>query len=942
MSEKIFDLEKYAACARQVAAEGAVLLKNDNQALPLRRGERLAVFGRSQYNYYKSGTGSGGMVNVRRVTGIREALQECGHFTLNEKVCAAYDAWLEEHPYDSGTGWGTEPWYQEEMPLDDALVADAAAESDAALILLGRTAGEDQDNRAEAGSYLLTEAEEEMLRKVCQAFERTIVLLNVGNLIDMKWMEKYDPAAILYVWQGGQEGGYGVLDVLEGTVNPCGRLSDTVARDIADYPSTVNYGDPDRNLYQEDIYVGYRYFETFHPERVLYPFGFGLSYTEFALENMETVCEPAARDGKVTVSVQVTNTGAVPGKEVVQVYVKKPQGELGQPVRSLCGYAKTAVLRPGESERIQITFDWYDIASYDDAGVTGYKSAYVLEPGDYVFYAGRDVRRAEEAGRVTVAELCVIEQREEALAPVMAFERMHPASLPGTELKEVHWEAAPLRTVEPLTRRKDRLPQEIPYTGERGIRLADVRDGNASMESFLAQLTEEDLCAMQRGEGMNSPKVTPGTGGAFGGVTERLSSFGLPVGCCSDGPSGIRMDCGTEAFAMPNGTCMACTFNDALIREMYEWEGLELRKNRIDVLLGPGMNIHRNPLNGRNFEYFSEDPLLSGKMAAAQLRGMHTYGVTGTIKHLACNNQEYRRNFVDAAVSERALREIYLKGFEIAVKEGGATCVMSSYNPLNGIYTAGNYDLFTTILRGEWGFDGIVMTDWWAKANEEGEPGDARNTPQIARAQNDLYMVVTDAAANSAGDFSQEGLAQGIVTRGEMQRNAANLCRTLLHLPVFDRFLGVESELDRRLQECLSDEEKDLANVQTVDITGETYEIQLAQIAAEKGTTNLFQVFTRERGVYRLSLTCHAQMNSSLAQASLSVFQEKNLVGMVSLTGEDTCEKTFDFMLAPAFMGNFYLKLYFGQSGIVIDRCKISLAESKEEEIQAILAGAMG
>lgn len=230
---------------------------------------------------------------------------------------------------------------------------------------------------------------------------------------------------------------------------------------------------------------------------------------------------------------------------------------------------------------------------------------------------------------------------------------------------------------------RNNLPKTHVFTGDKGIRLVDVYDGKAGLGDFIAQLTDEELACMTRGEGMCSPKVTPGTAGAFGGVTDSLLAYGIPVACCADGPSGIRMDCGTNAFAMPNGTALACTFNTALIEQLYGFAGLELRKNRVDTLLGPGMNLHRNPLNGRNFEYFSEDPLLTGKMAAAQLRGMHRYGVTGTVKHFAANNQEFHRHDVDAVISERALRELYLKGFELAVREGGAFSVMSSYNAID-------------------------------------------------------------------------------------------------------------------------------------------------------------------------------------------------------------------------------------------------------------------
>ena len=322
----VINWEKYASLARQAAAEGAVLLKNDDQALPLKK-ETISVFGRIQFHYYKSGTGSGGLVNAKYVVGITDALLEEENLSVNEELAEVYRSWIAEHPFDQGCGWAQEPWCQEEMPLEEKLVEEAAAKSDAAVIVIGRTAGEDRDASAEKGSYLLTDLEEDMLSKVCRAFERVIVVLNVGNIIDMKWVDKYRPSAVLYTWQGGQEGGHSVADVLTGRVNPCGKLADTIAYDISDYPSTENFGGDTFDLYTEDIYVGYRYFETFARDKVLYPFGFGLSYTGFGI-----TCSPAEhRDGETIVRVKVTNTGALPGKEVVQVYVNPPQGKLGKP-----------------------------------------------------------------------------------------------------------------------------------------------------------------------------------------------------------------------------------------------------------------------------------------------------------------------------------------------------------------------------------------------------------------------------------------------------------------------------------------------------------------------------------------------------------------------------------------------------------------------------------
>lgn len=934
MSENVFSVEKYGLKARQAVAEGVVLLKNEDNILPLPGGSRIALFGRSQFNYYKSGTGSGGMVNTAYVTGIREALERDGRFALNGELTKVYRNWLESHPFYAGEGWAGEPWFQEEMPVSRELAEAAEKESDTAVIIIGRTAGEDKDNFAGEGSYLLTKTEEDMLETVCGVFSRTVVLLNVGNIIDMKWVEKYRPGAVLYVWQGGQEGGSGVLDVISGDVCPSGRLADTIARDITDYPSTGNYGDTVRNCYAEDIYVGYRYFSTFAPEKVLYPFGFGLSYTDF---DMRAVVGGTLSEG-ITVHVKVANMGTCAGKEVVQVYCQAPQGVLGKPVRVLCGFAKTRQLSPGESQEISIEVPMTCIASYDDSGITGHKSCLVLEPGEYVFYVGENVRDARRSGTYTVCgDTVVLKQLEEVLAPLTAFERMKPGNSREDGTYWVTWQQTPLRTEDPGKRRLERLEtlSECEFNGDRGYKLFDVESGKVSMEEFLAQLTEEELCCIVRGEGMCSPKVTPGTAGAFGGITEALGHYGIPAGCCADGPSGIRMDCGTIAFAMPNGTCLACSFNEKLSEELYEWEGLELRKNQVDTLLGPGMNLHRNPLNGRNFEYFSEDPLLTGKMAAAQLKGMHKYGVTGTIKHFACNNQEHSRNFADSVVSERALRELYLKSFEIAVKEGNARSVMTTYGPVNGLWTAGSYDLLTTVLREEWGFTGIVMTDWWAKANEEGGPASIQNMAAMVRAQNDLYMVTGDALSNSNGDNSMEELKKGNVTRGEFVRNAANICRFLLESPAYLRMNHRETELDRELQKCVGQENDAMGVLLKVEMRDEA-SVDPTLIHTAKGKSTTIQVAVKERGTFRLEFSCRAAENApDLAQLPLSVFQDKQLSGTVTIAGsEKTWQKRSIEFPVPLFHYTFFIRLFFGMSGMELKDVKIVMTQSLEEEIR--------
>ena len=913
MNSYKLDLEKYAALARQAVAEGCVLLENEGQALPLRDGERVAVFGRMAFHYYKSGLGSGGLVNTRYVVGILDALKECEGVHLDEKLMGIYEDWIMENPYDEGQGWGRVPWCQKEMDVTEEML-DCARRDDVSLVVIGRTAGEDQDNNAKAGSYCLTETEEDMIRRVCEVSKRTVVVLNVGNIIDMSWVQKYHPQAVLYVWQGGQEGGNGVADVLTGKACACGKLTDTIAADIKDYPSTENFGDPFKNYYKEDIYVGYRYFETFAKDKVLYPFGYGLSYTTF-----ETRAEILKNTGdEITVSATVSNTGEVRGKEVVQVYVKVPQGKLGNPARRLIGFAKTKELAPGEQEEICIVIPKYDIASYDDSGVTGHKSCYVLEEGCYEIFVGSDVRSAVSVGCYE-EEFRVIEELEEAYAPVEKFQRMKAVLLPDGTYQAVT-EDVPVRTIDPQERRANEMPETYVYTGDKGYKLVDVLDKKVSMEEFVAQISEEDLIAMFRGEGMCSPKVTAGTAAAFGGVTDGLTALGIPVGCCSDGPSGIRMDCGTKAFSLPNGTSLGCTFNVELVGALYEMTGKELRLNKIDSLLGPGMNIHRNPLNGRNFEYISEDPILTGRICAAQVKAMAKSGIGSTIKHFCGNNQEVGRSTSDSVISERALREIYLKGFEIAVKEGGARSVMTTYGSVNGLWTAGSYDLCTTILRKEWGFDGIVMTDWWAKSNDEGHQAEALVKAPMVAAQNDIYMVVSDAKANPENDDVEEMLHAGKITLGELQRNAANILGFLLKSPsiliLADRICEEELEAMNTKEE----DDVDAGSLVNIESAPKTQEIVIdgALLHPAKGNTDVLAVTNDFMGDFTMKFTLKSDLGE-LAQLPVSVFLDNIHKMTVSVQGTNGKWVEESRILNMGFGHNHYIKLYYGADNLEIE-----------------------
>lgn len=910
------DWDIYAKTAREAAAEGTVLLKNDNNALPLREGEKLSVFGRIQFHYYKSGTGSGGMINTRYVVGILDALKE-EKLELNRELEQIYREWVKDHPFDLGGGWAQEPWSQQEMPLGREVVEKAAAVSDAALVIIGRTAGEDRDAENSPGSYYLSAEEEEMLGQVCACFDRVIVVLNVGNIIDMKWVKTYDPQAVLYVWQGGMEGGHGAADVLMGRMSPCGRLADTIALSVEDYPSASDFGSPEGDRYREDIYVGYRYFETFRAakEKVLYPFGFGLSYTSFEIKSEMRTAEEGC-----TFTVRVKNTGSVPGKEVVQVYAGAPQGKLGKPSRMLAAFAKTECLAPGQEQELTLEVTKRSLASYDDSGITGHKSCYVLEAGSYRFYVGADVRSAVFAGSMAVEALEISERCTEALAPTEEFERIRPV-WDETEKFGVFREKVPVRTYDMAERSRKEKKHEITYTGNKEYKLGDVYDGRVSLEDFIAQLDDEDLCCIVRGEGMCSPKVTPGTAAAFGGVTKSLESYGIPCGCCADGPSGIRMDCGTYAFSLPNGTCLACSFNEELVERLYELEGAELRKNRIDILLGPGMNIHRHPLNGRNFEYFSEDPLLTGKMAAAQIRGMGKYQVTGAMKHFAANNQEFNRRKCNAVVSERALREIYLRGYEIAVKEAGAYVVMTTYGAINGIWTAGNYDLLTTILRNEWGFEGLVMTDWWADINDEGEPASIRNVAAMVRGQNDVYMVTQDAEKNSNDDNLEECLKNGTLERADLQRCAGNILKVLMRSPVMDRSLDRISEEEREASAAMAQEDRVDFDIKWYALD-ERLELDGRDIDTGKGKSFVCGLQVKEGSQYRIRFRTKIDA-SELAQVPMTVFANGILQRTLTMNGTGGKYVETELLLEPLMNSNSYLKLFFAESGMEIDKIYI-------------------
>lgn len=760
--------------SRAAAAEGLVMLRNDNGVLPLSADRKLSVFGRVQVNYFAVGYGSGGDVKTPYRTNLIDGLRRNPGITVNEKLASTYKTWADANKPNDGT-WGNWPTSYPEMPLNDAVVSEAAADSDTALVVIGRSAGEDRESSDTDGSYRLTATEKDMLAKVNAKFNKVVVLLNTGNLIDMSWEADYpNVRSVLYAWQGGMEAGNAVADVLSGDESPSGKLPQTIANKLSDYPSSAYFGAQEFNNYAEDIFVGYRYFETFAKDKVRYPFGFGLSYSTFKTETSQV----SEADGKITVKAKVTNTGQARGKEVVEVYYGAPQGKLGKASKSLVAYAKTSALKPGASEEISLSFPVADMASYDDGGYTGHESAWVLEAGEYPVYVGNDVRSAARVGSHTEPTTRVTEQLEQASAPRVGFNRWHASEEADGGVKLAQNQAVPVEKANQLKPRieaqiQDKAPN-LPYgEGDLGIDLIDVYKGKNTIDEFISQLNVQDLVDLTSGAGpMGHSFGIPGNASVYGGINKTLrDTYGIPAMSSTDGPSGIRMT--AQASLLPIGTLLSSTWNDRLVEQLYAGVGKEMLLNGSDALLAPGMNIQRHPLAGRNFEYFSEDPILSGSMGSATTRGLQSQGVSATPKHFAANNQERNRNRNDSRVSERAQREIYLKGFEMVIKTAKPDNIMTAYNRVNGSWAHQNYDLATTILRDQWGWDGVVMTDWWIQNEQCADI--SLKSPNLGgnacRIRSGVDVLMPGERNNTEGS-PVAAVNDGLLNIGEVQRSA--------------------------------------------------------------------------------------------------------------------------------------------------------------------------
>ena len=774
--------------ARSAAADGMVLLKNENATLPISLDKEIALFGITSYRCFRMGWGSGDMMAQPTVQ-IFEGLESAG-YKLNADVRKIATEWVEAH--DSEYRGVNRDWFKwvyrfNEFEISEDEIKNAAKSSDIAVITIGRCSGESDDLKNEEGFHKLHSQEVELVKKVSEAFEHTVLLLNVCGVIDLNSIEGMKVDSILDVSLCGEQFGNAVADIVSGKICPSGRLSTTWAKKYEDYP-TCEGVDTTIIPYNEGIYVGYRYFDTFGVEP-RYPFGYGLSYTTFKMKAYDIDVDGTLVD----FCVEVTNTGKVAGKEVVQCYISCPDGKLEKAYQELCTYAKTDCLEPGENEELILSFDLADMASYDEE-----RASFILEPGKYVVRYGNCSRNTHVAFVIEVEKEIICAKVSNRLTPAdgalnLISKKGHTSYTYNGEQKEI--ERAEVFTVdcdavetEICSKYEDNKPELlIPKNDGKLYTLEDVYNGEADVEDVVAQFSDEELSCMLNGVIYSGSDANANVGSMSikvkGAAGEMWTSekYKIPTNACADGPSGVRLaifntpesddtDMAKEMVSYPSGTCLANSWDLDAAYGLGECVRDDLVVSDIEGWLAPGINIHRNPLNGRNFEYISEDPLIAGNVGAYITFGVqydddgNPTGRYTTVKHFACNNMEYERGISDSRASERALREIYLKPFKIAVTESAPLAIMTAYNKINGQFSATNFDLLNGILRGEWGFDGMVMTDWNNAAVPKEHPV----------AGNDLIMP---------GCHRQkilDGLTDGTLPKADAQACAVRILKTIL------------------------------------------------------------------------------------------------------------------------------------------------------------------
>ena len=796
------------------ACEAIVLLKNDG-TLPLQT-RKVALYGPGAAMTVKGGTGSG-EVNERHSVSILEGLEDRGfeittHIWIN-RFAAAYTraekAQREEKrkqlnifKIDSIMELMFSGFF---LPDGVAISKDdlELSDTDACIYVLSRQAGEGGDRRVRKGDYLLSDGELANIRFCAEHYAHFVLVINCGSAVDMSALNEIKGInAILYICQLGSQGGKALADVVSGKVTPSGKLADTWAKQYGDIPFGCEYsymnGDLQNEYYNEGIYVGYRYFDSFGVEPA-YPFGFGLSYTAFDLQPSGIFMEGR----QVAVRAAVTNAGdTYSGKEVVQLYVSAPDGTLPKEYQSLAAFAKTGTLTPGQRQNVELRFDLGALASYREED-----SAYVLEKGEYILRLGNCSRNTVAIGALVMEREIVVSRHRGVCPPVSPLEEQKAPGRKKEELApglpKIYVDCDAFETVE--------------YRYETPEVCADPW-----VQTFMKGLTASEMADIVVGNGMFGGETRFTLPGSVGNTTSKFWDRGLANVALCDGPAGLRIQKRStvgkngkvkpvemamsifEAFpdfvkkwmkgdpekepviyqyttAFPVAAALAQTWNVDLLHRVGNAVYREMKEYGCTYWLAPAINIHRNPLCGRNFEYFSEDPRLTGLLAAAMIRGVQQEdGFYVTVKHFACNNQEDNRNYVSSNVSERALREIYLRGFELAVREGGAKGIMTSYNKVNGVYAPNSHDLCTKVLRSEWGFQGVVMTDWFSTGGGKGD------TASCMAAGNDLIMP-------GGGSYKKEilkGIKTGAISVEDLRRCCGNVVKSILDSAIQREYLG--------------------------------------------------------------------------------------------------------------------------------------------------------